>query len=136
MALYKYSSPWDRFILYCGLFFSVAAGIVTPTIGIVYGKVTQLFDPLLTVQERHDMLTGFIGSIVAIVGLTFVCSWLGYAFMQISAERVSFQLRAKYLASLMRQEVEFFEKQQVEALPSKMAEYFTHIAEGSGDKTG
>jgi ABC-type multidrug transport system fused ATPase/permease subunit len=36
----------------------------------------------------------------------------------------------------MRQEVEFFEKQQVEALPSKMATYFTQIAEGSGEKTG
>lgn len=81
MTLFKYSSRWDRIVLYCGLFFSVAAGIVMPTIGLVYGKVTQLFDPQLTLEERHGMLTGFIGAIVAIVGLTFVFSWLGYACM-------------------------------------------------------
>ena len=52
--------------------------------------------------------------------------------MEISAERLSFKLRARYLASLMRQEVAYFEKQKIEALPSKIAEYFTHISDGSG----
>ena len=56
--------------------------------------------------------------------------------MQISAERLSFRLRARYLNSLMKQEISFFEKQQIEALPSTIAEYFTHITEGSGEKTG
>ena len=36
----------------------------------------------------------------------------------------------------MKQEIAFFEKQQVEALPSKMAEYFVQISVGSGEKTG
>lgn len=36
----------------------------------------------------------------------------------------------------MKQEIAFFEKQQIEALPSKISEYFTHISEGSGEKTG
>ena len=36
----------------------------------------------------------------------------------------------------MKQEVAYFEKQQIEALPSKMAEYFTHISAGSGEKMG
>ena len=56
--------------------------------------------------------------------------------LQISAERVSFKLRARYLASLMKQEISYFEKQQVEALPSQMAEYFVHISVGSGEKFG
>ena len=68
--------------------------------------------------------------------LTFLFSYLGYALMQISAEKVSFRLRAKYLSGLLKQEIEFFERQQIEALPSKMSEYFNHISEGSGDKTG
>jgi hypothetical protein len=34
----------------------------------------------------------------------------------------------------MRQETEFFERQQVEALPSKISEYFSAIAVGLGEK--
>ena len=56
--------------------------------------------------------------------------------MQISAERLSFKLRARYLSNLMKQEISFFEKQTIEALPSKISEYFTHIGDGSGEKTG
>lgn len=40
------------------------------------------------------------------------------------------------MANLMKQEIAFFEKQQIEALPSKISEYFTHISDGSGEKTG
>ena len=78
----------------------------------------------------------FVPIMASIVIATFICAYLAYALMQISAERVSFKLRALYLAGLMKQEVEFFELQQIEALPSKMAEYFTHISEGSGEKMG
>ena len=81
-------------------------------------------------------MINFIGSVVAISIATYVASYLGYALMQISSERLSFKLRARYLGSLMKQEIAFFETQQIEALPSKMAEYFTHIADGSGEKTG
>jgi hypothetical protein len=34
------------------------------------------------------------------------------------AEKLSFDLRSRYLRALMNQETAFFEKQQVEALPS------------------
>ena len=36
----------------------------------------------------------------------------------------------------MRQEIAYFENQTIEALPSKISEYFTHISDGSGEKTG
>ena len=34
----------------------------------------------------------------------------------------------------MKQEIAFFEKQSVEALPSKISENFFHIQEGSGER--
>jgi hypothetical protein len=36
----------------------------------------------------------------------------------------------------MRQEIEFFERQQVEALPSQISEYFEAISSGVGEKIG
>ena len=136
MELYKFSSSWDKFVFRCGLFFSFAAGAVLPTYAIVLGKIVEIFDPMLDDETRHDMIFDFIWVILLICVATYVTSYLGYALLQISAERLSFKLRAKYLSALMKQEVAFFEEQQIEALPSKLAEYFTHISEGSGEKMG
>ena len=49
---------------------------------------------------------------------------------------MSFNLRNRYLDALMKQEIKYFEKQQVEALPSKISEYFFHLSEGAGEKFG
>lgn len=136
MDLYKYSTWKERAQVKAGLFFSVMSGAVTPFYAIIIGRVVEMFDPLLTVEQKSEMMREFIAIMVVIVVATYVAAYLGYAWMQISAERLSFKLRSRYLASLMRQEVEFFERQQIEALPSKMAEYFTHISEGSGEKMG
>ena len=95
-----------------------------------------MFDPSLDEDYRRELMTQFVIVCVVISVSTFVTTYLGYALMQISAERLSFRLRARYLNSLMKQEISFFEKQQIEALPSTIAEYFTHITEGSGEKTG
>lgn len=73
---------------------------------------------------------------IIISAVQFFSSYASYSCLQIVAERLSFQLRSKYLAALMRQEIAFFERQQVEALPSKMAEYFTLISSGIGEKLG
>lgn len=44
----------------------------------------------------------FVGYGLAIVIGTYVTSYLGYALMQMSSAKLSFKLRAKYLASLMK----------------------------------
>ena len=36
----------------------------------------------------------------------------------------------------MRQEIKYFEKQQIEALPSVISEYFWHLSDGAGEKFG
>ena len=82
------------------------------------------------------MMLDSLPTIITVSLAIFITSYLGYALLQIAAEKVSFKLRARYMASLMRQEVEYFEQQQVEALPSKLAENFTNISNGSGEKCG
>ena len=107
-----------------------------PMHSIILGRVIMMFDPEISPEASRELLLDFLWFIILAMVTIFVCIYLGYALMQISAERVSFRLRAKYLSGLLKQEVEFFERQQIEALPSKMSEYFTHISEGSGERTG
>ena len=136
MELYKYSPPKERFIVIMGLTFSLLGGISMPLHCIILGRIIEMFEPDRKPEEAREILLDFLWFIIFATVTIFVCVYLGYSLMQISAERVSFRLRAKYLSELLKQEVEFFERQQIEALPSKMSEYFTHISEGSGERTG
>ena len=107
-----------------------------PCYAIVLKTVIAAFEPDLPTDEKAETLRSFIWGVIAICIASYFTSYIGYACMQISAERLSFKLRARYLASLMTQEIKFFEEQEVEALPSKISEYFTHIADGGGEKMG
>ena len=55
------------------------------------------------------MMIDFIPYICLISSGMFFAAYGGYALMQISSERLSFKLRARYLAALMKQEIAFFE---------------------------
>ena len=81
-----------------------------PCYAIILETVIAAFDPDLPTDEKAEKLRGFIWGVIAICIATYFTSYIGYACMQISAERLSFKLRARYLASLMKQEIPFFEK--------------------------
>ena len=108
--LHKYSTRRDKCVTICGLVFSLLAGIVLPCYAIILETVIAAFDPDLPTDEKAEKLRGFIWGVIAICIATYFTSYIGYACMQISAERLSFKLRARYLASLMKQEIPFFEK--------------------------
>ena len=49
-------------------------------------------------------------------------------------EKVTFNLKSLYLDALLKQEMTYFEKQNIEALPAKISENFLYIQEGSGER--
>ena len=91
----------------------MVAGAVTPCYAILLGRIVEMFDPMLRADQRHDKMIDFIPWVIVIALGTYLSNWLGYSLMQISAERLSFKLRARYLDSLMRQEITYFEKQDI-----------------------
>ena len=102
MDLYKYSTRRDRIIVRLGLFFSLVAGASQPGYALILGKIVEIFDPLLDADKKQDMLRDFVWMILGISAIIFIGGYLGWSLMQMSAERVSFKLRARYLSSLMK----------------------------------
>ena len=100
--LYKYSPTWDKFVISCGILFSIAAGALAPTFAIVLGKLVEIYNPDNTKEQSREILLDFLPVIIVLIIATFLCAYLGFALMQISAERLSFKLRARYLAALMK----------------------------------
>ena len=80
-----------------GLLFALLSGALAPFFAIILGWFVKLFNPTLTKEESREQLLEKVPYIIIISVFTFVFSWLGFALMQISAEKLSFRLRARYL---------------------------------------
>ena len=103
---------------------AILGGVAAPLIALIFGELIEIFSPYSSEEEVNEAfrkLAMWIGIISAILGFT---GYFQYAFLQHMAERLSFDLRSRYLRALLRQETAFFEKRQVEAMPSEIADHF------------
>ena len=132
--LYSRSSQVDKIMVVAGAICSFLNGCLAPGYAVVLGYTVFAFDPAMDPDERNEALKASMILSAIICSGQFVFGWASYSIMQIQAEKLAFGLRSVYLDALMRQETAYFEKQQVEALPSRISEYFLHIADGSGEK--
>ena len=91
-----------------------------------------LLDPVLSQEERESQATFLIYFLV----ITTVAQTIAYYFMfymlNTATQYLIIDLRKRLMDSLLKQEVEFFERQSVESLPSKITEQFTVLEDGVG----
>ena len=135
-GLFKYQ-PWsDKTLVVLGVLLAIVGGAAAPLIALIFGQLIDIFDPnksVAEVNEAYKMLAMWMG---IIAGVMWFAGYFQYAFLQHMAERLSFDLRSRYLRALLKQETAYFEKIQVEALPSEIADHFSAISEGIGEKVG
>ena len=115
---FKYIKGKDKFLLIVGSISAVCCGISLPSMAIIVGEVTNTFDPRKSSDDILDTMSNISGWIAIIGAIQWVMGYLYYAFWQHLAENVSFDLRSRYLSAVLRQEVAFFEKSNVEQLPT------------------
>jgi hypothetical protein len=87
--LFMFSSICDKTIVAFGFILAVTGGAVAPVMSLVFGKLID---------------------ILGISIILWTAGYFQYAFMQHMAEKLSFDLRSRYLRSLMNQETAYFEK--------------------------
>jgi len=117
-----------------GFLFACIAGLLSPLVAVVMGKVLGIYDPRATEEEIKAGMLELMQFIGIIASILWVTGYVQYAFLQHLAEKISYDLRGRYLTALMTQETTFFEEQPIEALPSQIAEYFQALSEGVGEK--
>jgi ABC-type multidrug transport system fused ATPase/permease subunit len=106
---------------------SIIQGLLTPSIAIVLSENAKAYDPNNTEESTVETLRIVVILICYIMGFMWVGAYMNYALWQHLAEKLSMNLRTVYLRKLMEQEIEFFEKQSVQAIPSDMGRYFIQI---------
>jgi len=134
--IYSISSPGDRALVWFGFFLSFVEGAFQPTYSIVLASLMSIFVQGLAEEEREERITFVFKLTVGICAVSFVLAIFSYSITQVGAEKNAFKLRSVYLKELMKKENAWFEKQDLEALPSKISDSFLLIADGSGEKLG
>ena len=100
--LYKYSTVDEKIILFFGVVGSFLSGFSTPFFGYVIGKIILMFDPQLTIEESREVLQDVMVYMFLVAAANFFFGWLGFACLQISAEKLTARLRSKYLSNLLK----------------------------------
>lgn len=113
----SYMKLTTRVLWLIGAFCSALTGLALPSFAVVFGEVVKTFDPT-NAQTLDDLMVTLLKQILIIAAIIWVIAYMNFALLQQSAEKLTIRLRGMYLKSLLKQEVAFFEKNNVEQMPS------------------
>jgi hypothetical protein len=85
-----------------GCLFSITSGALLPTISIAMGRSIQMFDPNTDTSLIDEQIAWLVKFCCMMGGLLWFTGYFQYAFIQHMAEKLSFDLRTRYLRALMR----------------------------------
>jgi ABC-type multidrug transport system fused ATPase/permease subunit len=146
ISLLFYADPtWlDKVLICVGFIASIAAGVPFPLIGIVFGQVVDTFNSALcgddsranstsgTQSSVNDKILLMVYLAIAIFALTYthIVCW------NLISQRLAQRVRERYLKSLLRQDIAFFDKLQAGEVSSRLNGDVQAIETGTSEKVG
>ncbi|XP_071446273.1 ATP-dependent translocase ABCB1 [Hetaerina americana] len=147
--LFRYSTKWDRFLLFLGTVSGVITGLCQPANTMLFGDLTGTMvdkGSLLASQytNKSDLPAikeDFLNSIVtfavgnSIIGvIMLICSYISVTTFNYAAQRQIFHIRRKFLEAALRQDIGWYDTHQTGDFASRMTEDLGKIEEGLGEK--
>ncbi|XP_076061207.1 ATP-dependent translocase ABCB1-like [Oratosquilla oratoria] len=160
IALFRYSNRLEKWLIFLGFLAALVAGFCMPAMIILFGDVTNAFvynemnittilaeidsndtDYLTELQNKYNIDFNsqiiMFGAGTAIIGLVQMV--MGYVFvttLNYAAEGQVYRLRGKFLQSILRQEIGWFDTHQTNDFASRVTEDLNKLQEGIGEKVG
>ncbi|KAI0455557.1 P-loop containing nucleoside triphosphate hydrolase protein [Xylaria acuta] len=146
--LLNYAEPtaFDYAMLVIGTITSIGAGIPFPILGIIFGELVDDLNGATCAAEGtpvsdspEDYQTAINHKILLVVAAAlaqFALIYLYSVCWNLFGERLAHRLREKYLRSLLRQEVSFFDKLPAGEVSSRLSADITTIKNGTSEKVG
>ncbi|KAL5116374.1 hypothetical protein ACEQ8H_005722 [Pleosporales sp. CAS-2024a] len=145
LHLLLYADPtWlDKLLVSVGAVAAIAAGVPFPLIGIVFGQLVDEINSA-TCNNRaggsndgeEASITPKILLLVYIAIASFVCIYTHLICWNLASQRLAQRVRDKYLRSLLRQDVAFFDSLQAGEVSSRLNGDIQAIESGTNEKVG
>ncbi|KAJ2857497.1 hypothetical protein J3B02_000965 [Coemansia erecta] len=146
IKLFRFATKFDIFLCLLGSVCSIAAGVIIPAMTIIFsslvqalinynmwiaeGKVDQAYD-LLKRESRHYCLWFFIlGLIMWVVSYGVNICW------SVAAENQGLRIREMYYASIMRQDIGWFDTIETGELTTRITNDVNLVQDGISEKFG
>lgn len=129
--LLTFADGLDKTYLFIGYFAAALAGAALPTFTFMFGDIVNGIgtdDDQGVIEQSKRML--YIGCGV------FFAAWWYVAFLSILADRIAQKTKVQYLRSILRQEIAWFDANNVQELSSKLSKDCAAIQRACGEKAG
>ena len=73
--IYKYCSPYEKFIAYSGIFASIVAGFASPWSAVVMGEIITIFQPDASDEAVRDGIIYLLKMVAIISAVLWVCAY-------------------------------------------------------------
>ncbi|CDW71198.1 abc transporter [Stylonychia lemnae] len=131
---FQHLSRSDKILISIGSVAALVTGALVPIISILMGELADVFDPFKSVQDKKRLVKEISGYIALIAFVIWLTGYIYYSFWQHIGENIAFDLRVRYLNQILKQEVDYFEKLDIEQLPSQIGENFLVVQQSIGQK--
>ncbi|KAI0526220.1 multidrug/pheromone exporter, ABC superfamily [Xylaria bambusicola] len=143
---YADPTPLDYTLLIVGTISSIGAGIPFPILGILFGQLVDELNGATCAAEDgtgsqspgeyQAAINQKVILVVAVALAQFALIYIYGVCWNLFGERLAHRLREKYLRSLLRQEVSFFDKLPAGEVSSRLSADITTIKNGTSEKVG
>ncbi|KAI9594132.1 P-loop containing nucleoside triphosphate hydrolase protein [Syncephalis fuscata] len=147
--LFRFATALDKFYILVASLASVALGVSTPIMTIIFSSLMATFTIYggqsaiqggnTTAEQRdvfdHDVKK-FVIYFVILGVVTFVVAYLQQSMWMLSGENQTSELRRRYFASIIRQEISWFDATPTGDLTSRITGDVNLVQEGVSEKVG
>jgi len=153
MALFKFATPLDTFLILSGLLMAFICGSAMPIFTIFFGTVLQSFVAHATQVALEaevtngttfesvddgvfNTLTRFGYSMIVMSLPMWASAWIFVTCLNMAAARQVFRIRSQFLRSVLNQDISWYDTNTATDFASRMTEDLNKLQEGLGEKLG
>ncbi|KAF4315199.1 hypothetical protein BBO99_00009567, partial [Phytophthora kernoviae] len=133
MNLYRYATPFDKFLLVIGIITTGANGALFPLMAIVFGDVLTGFS---TTPVDMDAVNDAALDYLYIAIFMFITDYISYVAFYYSAERQMKALRSEALKHMLFMDISWYDENDALQLSSRLTGDTVRIKDGMGQKLG
>ncbi|XP_034553324.1 ATP-binding cassette, sub-family B (MDR/TAP), member 4 [Notolabrus celidotus] len=149
--LFRFAKGGDLVLIFFGTVMAMVNGVILPVMCIVFGDMTDSFVKDSMVSQMNNTLpniTNHLNSTLekdmteyaiyySIMGaVVFVAAYIQVCFWTLAAGRQVKRIRQLFFHSIMRQEISWFDINEIGELNTRLTDDVYKIHEGIGDKAG
>uniref|UniRef100_A0A0R3RPT0 ABC transmembrane type-1 domain-containing protein n=1 Tax=Elaeophora elaphi TaxID=1147741 RepID=A0A0R3RPT0_9BILA len=140
----RYAQRRDYILLGLGVVLAMVNGAITPFGSVIFRELSNTLiasqasfeNGTFDVEAYTDSMLPYAYSYALLASLIFLTGFTSMSCLLTLSERQAYEIRKRYFAALLRQEMAWYDKKEAGALTNKLSTGVDRIKNGIGDKFG